>query len=452
MSARGCRVALAIALAWVGALLSVPAGAQERVTPGAQGGPAAPDAGPAVAASAIRGAPPGAAPVAAEEAGAALRVSVLTFGQGNAVYELFGHNALRIQNLITGEDLAYNWGMFSFDEPEFLRRFLSGDTRYWVEAYPTPWMLGVYARENRETYEQELALTPAQRLTLDSLVRENVRGENRYYLYDYFRDNCSTRLRDALDLALGGALERRFVPINTAWTYRSESVRLTAESALAQAGIDVALGPRADEPITAWESMFIPMRMRDYLRDVTVPTADGRVMPLVLTERELYRAEGRAPELTERRGLVIGAWGPILGAWMLILAPVSAAARRRTRIPAAVMALLWYGVTGLMGLVLLGMWLGSAHVFWYGNWNLLLLSPLGVVAAVPVMLAVLRGQAPRWVEILAAVIVGLALFAMLVSLVTRQSLGGPLLLLLPGHVGLAIAVWRHTRPRPEVAA
>jgi hypothetical protein len=433
-------VALAISLAWLGALHKVPAEAQGRVLPDALSSSAAP------------GAPPGAAPVAAEEVGAALRVSVLTFGQGHEVFELFGHNALRIQNLITGEDLAYNWGMFSFDEPNFLGRFLSGDTRYWVEAFPTPWLLEVYAKQNRETQEQELALTPAQRLTLDSLVRENAREENRYYRYDYFLDNCSTRLRDALNTALGGALERRFVPINTEWTYRSESVRLTAEGALAQAGIDVALGPRADEPITAWQSMFIPMRLRDYLRDVTVPTADGRVMPLVLTERELYHAEGRAPELTERRGLVIGAWGPILGAWMLILAPVSAAARRRTRIPAAVMALLWYGATGAMGIVLFGMWVGSAHVFWYQNWNLLLLSPLGVVAAVPVMLAVLRGHAARWVEQLAAVIVGLALFTLLVSLFTRQTLGGPLLLFLPAHIGLAIAVWRHTRPLPKVAA
>jgi hypothetical protein len=403
---------------------------------------------PLAAPLAAHAVPPG----ADEEPGASLRISVLTFGQGNAVYELFGHNAIRVQDVRTGEDLAYNWGMFSFDQPNFLGRFLSGDTRYWVEAFPTPWLLEVYARDNRETHEQELALTPAQRVALAAFVRENALEENRYYTYDYFRDNCSTRLRDALDVALGGALERRFVPIRTAWTYRSESVRLTAPGALAQAGIDVALGPRADEPITAWESMFVPMRLRDHLREVTVPTTDGRVMPLVLTERVLHRAEGRTPELAERRGLVIGAWGPILGAWMLILAPVSAAARRRTRIPAAAMAFLWYGLTGVLGVALLGMWVGSAHVFWYRNWNLLLLSPLGLVAAVPVALAVLRGRAPRWVERLAAAIAGMALLALLVSFVTRQSLGGPLLLLLPAHLGLAIAVWRHTRPAAEATA
>ena len=382
---------------------------------------------------------------AAQEPGASLRISVLTFGQGDLVFERFGHNALRVHDTATGQDLAYNWGMFSFDEPNFLGRFLSGDTRYWVEAFPTAWLVDSYARQDRETIEQDLALTPAQRAELAAFVAHNALPENRYYRYDYFRDNCSTRLRDALDLALGGALERRFAPVNTPWTYRSESVRLTAPDGLAQAGIDIALGPRADIPITAWESMFIPMRMRDFLREVTIPAADGGTMPLVSAERVLYDAT-RAPELTARRGLTIGAWGPIIGAWMLLLVPFSAAAtRRRTRIPAAVMAGLWYGITGILGVALLGMWVGSAHVFWYNNWNLLLLSPLGLVIAVPAARSVLRGHAPRWVRACVGVVLGMALLTLLLWPFVRQELGGPLLVLLPGHLGLAIALWLHTR-------
>src|SRR5690606_10368807 len=125
----------------------------------------------------------------------------------------------------------------------------------------------VYAAQDRESVEQELALTPAQRAELAAIVAENALEENKYYRYDYFRDNCSTRLRDALDRVLGGSLKGRFTPLRTEWTYRSESVRLTAPDGLAQAGIDVALGPRADVPMTAWEAMFIPMRLRDYLRE-----------------------------------------------------------------------------------------------------------------------------------------------------------------------------------------
>ena len=387
----------------------------------------------------------------AQEPGASLRISVLTFGQGPAVFERFGHNALRVQDTATGLDLAYNWGMFSFEQPNFLGRFLSGDTQYWVDAFPTPFLLQVYREQDRHSVEQVLALTPAQRLEIANFVANNAREANKYYRYDYFRDNCSTRLRDALDLVLGGSLRRRFEPIVTPWTYRSESVRLTQEDGLAQAGIDIALGPRADAPLTAWESMFIPMRLRDFLREVTVPTAEGPAIKLVAEETVLYEAK-RTPELMERRGLSIGAWGPVLGAWMFLLAPVGAVARRRTRIPAAIMAALFYFLTGALGLVLVGMWVGSAHVFWYNNLNLLLFSPFALLAAIPAARAIWIGElGPRTRGLVLAVLGG-AVFALALSLVVNQRLLGPLLLVLPAHIGLGVLVWRHTRPRASVSA
>lgn len=379
--------------------------------------------------------------------GASLRVSVLTIGPGDAVFERFGHNALRIQDALTGVDLAYNWGMFSFEDPQFLRRFLSGDTRYWVEAFPSTWLIEMYIAQDRAVTEQVLALTAAQRSAIAQLVVENARPEHRFYRYDYFRDNCSTRVRDALDRALGGALERRYGTTTTPWSYRSESVRLTTPDALAQAGIDVALGPRADVPMTAWQAMFIPMRLRDYLREVTVPGPDGAPIPLVAQEEEVFRP-ARAPEPAEARGLSLGAWGPLLGVWMLLLAPVGAAARRRTRVPAAVMAAAWYGLTGVVGLLVLGMWIGSAHVFWYRNLNLLLASPLALAASVPAARAILRGQATPLARRLVGALVAMALLGALAAVVGPQHMSGTVLLLLPAHLGLALAFWRHTRPLP----
>jgi hypothetical protein len=385
-----------------------------------------------------------AAPLRAQSNGESLRISVLTFGQGDAVFERFGHNALRVRDLATGEDLSYNWGLFSFDEPQFLRRFLSGNTRYWVDAFATADMLAHYAQYDRHSVEQELNLTPAQRAELDAFVRANVMPDNKYYRYDYFLDNCSTRLRDALDRALGGSLRIGASAVRTDLTYRSESVRLTAPSPLAQAGIDLALGPRADAPLTAWESMFIPMRLRDYLRTVTVPTADGGTAPLVLEERVLYAAR-RPEEMPERRGLALGALGPVLGAWMLLLAPVGAVARRRTRIPAAVMAALWHITTGLFGVLLLGMWVGSAHVFWYNNLNLLIASPLALVAAAPVARAILRGAPTRLSDAATITTLSMALLGTLLATFATQRMVSVLLLLVPAQIGLAVAYWRHTR-------
>lgn len=373
-----------------------------------------------------------------------LRVSVLTFGPGDEVFERFGHNALRIRDASTGMDLAYNWGMFSFEDPDFLLRFFTGDTRYWVEAFPGSWLIEVYIAKDREVHEQVLALSVAERAALATLVTRNALPANKYYRYDYFLDNCSTRVRDALDAVLAGSLQRRFSVLPTRWTFRSESIRLLAPAGLAQAGGDLALGPKADVPITAWASMFVPMRLRDYLRDVTVPGADGAPIPLVVSEELIYKAK-RPSEPSERRGLTIGPWGPILGAWMLLLAPLGIAARRRTRVPATVMAAVWYGLTGLIGLILVVMWVGSGHQFWYRNLNLLLVSPIGLVAAVPVARAILRGRVSSFVRWIVIAILAQCALALLLWLIGPQRLGGPLLLTLPAHLGLAVALWQHAR-------
>lgn len=376
--------------------------------------------------------------------GAELEISVITFGPGEYVFERFGHNALRIKNRVTGEDLSYNWGMFSFSEPNFLGRFLSGDTRYWVEGIPTEPLLAAYARMDRETVIQQLTLAPEVAWQLDSAVRENATEAKRYYRYDYYRDNCSTRLRDALDRALGGALARRFTPQSTPWSYRSESLRLTEPTRAEQLGIDLALGPRADRPLSLWEAAFIPMRLRDALRTVSVASAGGPAVPLVAREDTVYRAQ-RPAEPPEVRGLSLGMWGPILGAWMLLLTPVSLASRRRTRGIAAVVALLWYGLTGLLGVTLVLMWSLTAHVFWYGNLTALLLSPLGLVVAVPAARAIWRGAGARWLQWAILAIVASSLLVMLISPFVTQRLSGPLLMLLPAQLGLALAFWRQLR-------
>ncbi|MBX3133459.1 MAG: DUF4105 domain-containing protein [Gemmatimonadaceae bacterium] len=391
-------------------------------------------------------------PLSAQSAQASnLRITVLTFGPGDLVFERFGHNALRIVDPARGLDIAYNWGMFDFDQPNFLGRFLSGDTKYWVEAFHTQPLIDFYIAHDRSAVEQELNLTPVQRERLAAAVAEQALEANRYYRYDYFRDNCSTRLRDAVDDVLGGALRRRFEPIRTEWTYRNESIRLTGPTYYSQLGIELALGPRADAPLSAWDAMFIPMRLRDFLREVTIPAPDGGTMPLVINERVLHTPVQRPAEPEVRRGLTLGALGPVLGIWTLMLIPLNAAARRKRRIPAAVMTALFYGLTGLIGSVIALMWVGSAHVFWYGNYTLLLCSPLALVAAVTGTRAVWRGEMSRVALITVGVVTGSALLALLVAPFVAQRMSGPLMFLLPAHLGLAVAIWRHTRPMPEPA-
>ena len=163
-------------------------------------------------------------------------------------------------------------------------------------------MIEQYRALGRPITLQRLNLTPAQKLALRDFLRWNEQEENRYYRYDYFRDNCSTRLRDALDRALGGALRAATDTIRTPLTYRRESVRLTDGDRPVQTGIDIALGRPADVPLTRWESFFIPMRLRDAIRDVTLPIGPGGApVPLVAEERQIAPLPGTTivPELDD---------------------------------------------------------------------------------------------------------------------------------------------------------
>src|SRR5687768_5124125 len=165
----------------------------------------------------------------AGEPGSELTVYLLTIGQGDEVWELFGHNAIWIKDRSDGSDITYNWGMFDFAQPNFLGRFLTGNTQYWMEGIPLESMLQAYTQRNRSLLAQELNLTPAQRLSLKESLEENARPENKFYRYDYYRDNCSTRLRDMLDRALGGQLQTATTTRITTETFRSHTQRLTQD-------------------------------------------------------------------------------------------------------------------------------------------------------------------------------------------------------------------------------
>ncbi|MGH7590104.1 MAG: DUF4105 domain-containing protein, partial [Gemmatimonadales bacterium] len=162
--------------------------------------------------------------------GASLEVSVVTVGPGAAVWERWGHNMIRIHDRRTGLDLVYNYGMFDFAQKGFLLHFLEGRLNYWTAAFYTAPTLEFYRNaSHRSLWEQTLRLTPAQRLSLQQFLDWNGLPENRVYRYDYYHDNCSTRVRDALDRALGGAIARATRGRPTGTTARDHTRRLTQD-------------------------------------------------------------------------------------------------------------------------------------------------------------------------------------------------------------------------------
>ena len=391
--------------------------------------------------------------VSADTASASrLEVSLLTFGQGDPVFERFGHNAIRIHDPLRGLDVSWNWGMFSFDEPNFLGRFLSGNSRYWMEGFETAPLLAYYRENNRTSVEQVLNLTSMQKAELLQFVRWNELQQNRYYRYDYFRDNCSTRVRDALDKVLGGALRRAWADSLSDHSFRGEALRLTEATALSRLGIDIALGPLADTRMTAWDEAYVPMRLRDHIRGVMVAAPPGAPVKLLSSERVIFEAnrEPEAPAPLAFPGLyVLFAFGALVPlalfgglAFMSALRGRWQGAQRVARIVVASVSAAWYALTGLVGTLVVFMELFSAHVFWYGNWNVLLLSPAALAAAwfVPRALVTGRGAgAARWLAGFCAV-GALVLLVLAVTGVTRQSTGAVVATFAPTMMYLGLLV------------
>ena len=215
-------------------------------------------------------------------------VSILTFGPGPMVFERFGHNAIRVQIPSRGIDYWFDWGNFSFDDPAFIQRFIFGDTRYWMEGKQALPLIDIYARrEDRTVTEQTLRLSPAQSGRLLAAIDAQDTDANRFYRYDYFVDNCATRVRDAIDDAVGGQL-RPQMQATTPHGYRWQMRRLVpvgAENEVLSTLMDFAAGPRADRRLTDWETAFLPMEFSRQLDALTVTGDAGGRVPLVSARR-----------------------------------------------------------------------------------------------------------------------------------------------------------------------
>jgi hypothetical protein len=328
------------------------------------------------------------------EPGSNLTVYLLTFGWGDAVWERFGHNAIWIKDRGRGTDVTYNWGMFDFNQPHFLSRFLTGDTRYWMEAIDLDSMLRYYKQNNRSILAQELNLSPAQRLKLQQFVEWNALPQNKFYRYDYYRDNCSTRLRDALDHALSGQLQLASVSRVTSGTYRWHTQRLMQGDIPLYTGVTLALGHPADKPLSVWEEMFLPVRMANDFRTISIPDTSGTQIPLVRSESALFTA-GRQPEPAAPPNYLplYVAVGILVAAAMIILVRSAEGGHRFSFFAATAIATLWSLVAGLAGIALVIAWLFTKHYFMSRNENLMHFDPLSLALAVliPLSLYGLRG-------------------------------------------------------------
>lgn len=371
---------------------------------------------------------------AQEDPGARLQVFLMTMGPGAMVYERFGHNAIWVRDTVSGADAVYNYGTFDFAQPGFIGRFVMGRPMYWLGVSDLATTLRTYDFYGRRVEVQELDLPPAVRAELALALAENARPEQREYRYDYFLDNCSTRVRDILDRVLGGALRRATEGVPGEGTLRFHTQRSVSNDPAMYLGILAAMGPRVDAPLDQWGEMFLPEKVQERVRELRVRWPDGREVPLVRTEATLLDLNRYTVEPTRPSWALPLAGAGLVIAGLVLLTLVGGAVGTLGRLAAT----LWLVASAVGGLVLAFLWLGTDHVFTRSNATLLLLAPTGL-ALIP---AIWRGGGRR-VAVAHLAVVALGAVAVLAG---WQSSGELIALALPAG---AAAAWVAGRGRDE---
>ncbi len=216
------------------------------------------------------------------------RISLLTCDPGDEIYSYFGHSAIRINDPQSGIDYVFNYGIFSFDMPNFAWRFMKGETDYMVAGQRMPSFLDSYIEEKRSVYEQVLNISASERQGLfDSLV-ENAKVENRVYRYRHFSDNCSTRVRDQFEKCVNHHLQYD-TSQDKKLSYRQLIDACVPPDSWNGFGIKIALGIPCDKITTFSQKMFLP----DYLMRSMAGSKvikDGTSQSFVLPATTLYKA------------------------------------------------------------------------------------------------------------------------------------------------------------------
>ena len=304
-----------------------------------------------------------------------LRVSLLTCGPGQEVYNLFGHSAIRVKNEATGVDYVFNYGIFSFNTPNFVLRFCLGQTDYQLGVQYYDDFVWNYQMQGRFVHEQVLNLTEQEKLQLVAALEENYLPENRIYRYNYFYDNCATRPRDIVERAINGEV-RYTEDMDTpqkALTYRGLVHEYTAKQPWSRFGIDLLLGSEADKPISRRASMFVPFYLEEYFHTAQKADLQGRNSGLIAEELEITaqdESDWPSPTpLTPMRVFLL---------LFILVAALTAWGIKQGRSLWG-LDLLVFAIAGIAGCIIAFMVLFSEHPAVSPNYLLLLLHPLHLI-------------------------------------------------------------------------
>ncbi|PXX24267.1 DUF4105 domain-containing protein [Arenibacter sp. ARW7G5Y1] len=321
------------------------------------------------------------------------QISVLTCGSGSDLYTTFGHSAFRIQDPTQGIDWVYNYGTFNFDPPMFYVEFAMGKLYYSLSKQNMPNFLYAYEMENRWVKEQLLQLTPTEKNKLFQYLENNYRPENRDYKYDFFFNNCATKIGDVLQESLGKNLNFKEGHLEKNYTFRQLIHQNLTTNSWSSFGIDLALGAVIDRTATIKEHMFLPIYVMEQLGNTT------------LSEHHLVNRERSILTTVKKKGKEYFLASPLF--WilaMLLFVLTITYIDFKNNVRSRVIDSILFFVTGLAGALLIFLWFFTDHTATANNFNILWVFPLNLIVGFTL---VKKNNAPGWLPKYLLILLGL---------------------------------------------
>ena len=317
-----------------------------------------------------------------------IRVSLLTCSPGPKVYSLYGHTAIRCQNFTRDLDLVFNYGVFTFDQPHFVWRFILGKCDYMVDAMEWRFFPSEYGQRGSSVTAQVLNLTPLEANRLYLLLIQNLRPENREYRYNFLYNNCTTKVRDVIEEAVEGVVE--YPQLQPRRTYRQILHEYTAGYPWSQEGNDFLLGHDVDTVLSSRAEMFAPEFLMRYADGANIHVSKNDVRPLV-SRTEIIVQKKDVPTQKDDFPTPLEVCYGVLLCCLLVMAIEWKWHR------------MWWGLDvllmsfqGLAGLLIAFMFFFSQHPAVGSNWLIWIFNPYPLIGLPVVVKAAIKHKHTPW--------------------------------------------------------
>jgi Domain of unknown function (DUF4105) len=296
-------------------------------------------------------------------------ISVLTIGPGSSLNDSFGHSAFRVKDKEKYLDVVFNYGVYDFDTPNFYLKFAQGKLNYKLATNSYSDFFEYYVAQNRTVKEQILNLSQSEKLQLFDFLLNNAKPKNRYYLYDFFYDNCATRIKDVINNGLNDHLIFSEPEGFTPKTFRQLIHSHLNQNSWGSLGIDVALGSVIDKRATAEEHMFLPKFIYIFFETATFSNSSK---PLVKQSRVLFkkREKSISSSFLTSPLMIFG----VIGLILLIITYRDYKNGKQSKW----LDIVLFAITGLIGVFILLLWFATDHSATANNYNLLWAFPINL--------------------------------------------------------------------------